>query len=76
MGLQVPVPLATPYSVPLYVENISTPGVAISIAGPKLLKLAKESSCPMNVGRPIPPHLPSLSLIADTVITEGLEDGE
>jgi hypothetical protein len=41
-----------------------------------LLKLANVSSFPYFVEGPRPPHLPSLSAIADTVITSGLLAGE
>jgi len=48
-----------------------TPGAAISTTDPKLLKSAKVSSFPAVVEEERPPHLPSVSTIADTAITSG-----
>ena len=58
---------------------MSTPGAAIFTTRPKLLKYAKVSSAivPLDslTAGPEPPHLPSVSPIADTVNTLGLLAG-
>src|SRR6266498_4652774 len=77
-GAAMLVPLSTAYPPSRYVDSISTPGAAILIEGPKLLNGAKVSSVAFsafNFG-PVPPHFPSLSAIAETVITSGLLAGE
>ena len=67
--------------MPLYVESMFTPGAAIFTAGPKLLKNANVSSgivelSPAEVrSGPAAPHTPSLSAIAETVMTLGLLAG-
>ena len=70
------VPENVAYKPPLYVDKMFTPGAAMSTTEPKLLKVAKLSSFPYFVAGPSPPHLPSLSAIAATVITSGLLAGE
>jgi hypothetical protein len=79
------VPLLLPYVFPGRVEKMSTPGAARSIAAPgevtglpvttlllKFVKSAKVSSAvPLLVFEPNPPGLPSVSPIAETVITSG-----
>ena len=59
-------------------DNTATPGAAILTDGPKLLKYANESSVlfPRSGAGPNPPHLPSVSAIAETVITSGLLAGD
>ena len=80
-GVAILVPQTTSYPVPLYVESMFTPGTAIFTAGPKILKNANVSSgtvalSPMSVrSGPAAPHTPSLSPIAETVITFGLLTG-
>ena len=61
------VPLIVVYEPPLYVERILTPGAAMSTSGPKLLQVARVSS----VEDASPPHFPSESAMAETVITSG-----
>src|ERR1044071_843667 len=77
-GAAILVPLSTAYFPLRYVDSIETPGAAIVTDEPKLLNDAKLSSVefPPPILGPIPPHLPSLSAIAETVIASGLLAGE
>src|SRR3989338_9014340 len=48
---------------------MKTPGAPISTGVPQLLKEAKVSSAPYEVGAPKPPCRPSVSVSAETVMT-------
>jgi hypothetical protein len=63
------------YLLPLYVEKTSVPSAAISTTDPWLEKSAYESSSPLEVAGPPPPHFPLLSAAAETVIAAGVLAG-
>jgi len=69
------VPDLTSVPPPGQLDHTSTPGAARSTSGPKLLKLANESSGPRTVDWPSPPGKPSVSTTAETVITSSYEAG-
>ena len=68
------VPLMVLYPPSFHVERMHTPGAAISISEPSLLKVAKVSSEPASLRQVVAasaPPWPSKSAMAETVITSG-----
>src|SRR5262249_30903998 len=70
------VPSSVAYPPFRYVEVMPTPGAARSTTAPKLLNDASVSSLPYKrLTGPFPPGWPSVSTIAETVITSSNEAG-